>query len=451
MTTPSAPDPESVAQPSPGRALGFALAAMAIVGALALVAGLLLPDDDPDSSVASVAAPGTGAGDATSPPATTVQPPSTSETPAPDLSVPDTSVPGTEAPEDTTPEATGSSELDEVLPDLVAFVEQQRGLPFLTEPQVVALPDAEFVAVFNELIDEDLAEYATEYEQATEVLQAIGMLEPDVTYEDAIRSLGSDGVLGFYEPERNELYVRGSEITPFVRVTIVHELVHAIDDQHFELHRPQYDDRDDEIGFGFSAAVEGNARQIEQAYFDQLSSDEQSDVVREEMGFSYDLDTLSLEFLTLQLAPYVEGQELVGAVDADGGGPAVDALITDPPATSEQVIHPERYLEGEPAVAVAPPPADGEILDEGVFGEIVLQVLLRSVLSNASADAAAEGWGGDWYVAWPAGDETCLRVDIATDTPDDLDELADGLDSWVSRNDGTVEQVGDLVRFTTCG
>ena len=74
------------------------------------------------------------------------------------------------------------------------------------------------------------------------------------------------GVVGFYDPETDELVVRGAALTPYVRTTIAHELVHALDDQHLDLDRPEYDEADDEIGFGFSSVVEGNARRVENAY-----------------------------------------------------------------------------------------------------------------------------------------------------------------------------------------
>lgn len=43
-----------------------------------------------------------------------------------------------------------------------------------------------------------------------------------------------------------------------------------------------------------------------------------------------------------------------------------------PPTTSSRMIHPLAFDDGETALPVEPPPADGEIFDEGIFGEYML-------------------------------------------------------------------------------
>ena len=99
-------------------------------------------------------------------------------------------------------------------------------------------------------------------------LEGLGLVEPDADLVESMRSLLGVGVVGFYDPETDELVVRGAALTPYVRTTIAHELIHALDDQHLDLDRPEYDEADDEVGFGFSSVVEGNARRIEDAYRD---------------------------------------------------------------------------------------------------------------------------------------------------------------------------------------
>ena len=123
-----------------------------------------------------------------------------------------------------------------------------------------------------------------------------------------------------------------------------------------------------------------------------------------------------------------------------------------PPRTSEQVIDTEKLFAGEGAVAVAAPPADGAVLDEGMFGELVLRLVLEQVLGQGRVTRAATGWGGDHYVVWQQGDDYCLRVDFATDTADDLTELQRALtDTAEELPNAQVEQPQpDLVRLTSC-
>ena len=122
-------------------------------------------------------------------------------------------------------------------------------------------------------------------------------------------------------------------------------------------------------------------------------------------------------------APYDYGEPLVRALLKQGDQPALDAAFQTPPRTSEQVIDTEKLFAGEGAIAVTAPPADGAVLDEGMFGELVLRLVLEQVLGQGRVTRAATGWGGDHYVVWQQGDDYCLRVDFAADTPDDLTEL----------------------------
>ncbi len=422
LTDPASPEPSQN-----GRAFGFALAAVALAVVVAVVAALLLPgDDDPEASDAPVADAGQSDADES-----------------------DESSDESDSADDDGDEPS----LEALVSELIDFVERERGLDFITDPIVTVQPEDEFLAAFGELVDDDLAENELLYEQATEIFQAIGFLAPDVTYEAAYRALAADGILGYYETELNELYVRGGEITPLVRSVIVHELVHALDDQHFELYRPEYDDRDDEVGFGLQALAEGNARRIENAYRATFTAEEEADAFAEESSFSYDFSILPFEFLNLIIAPYIEGEELVAEVLDDGGQAELDELYVEPPVTSEQVIHPERRTEAAAPVPV--PPADGEVFDSGTFGQIAVQVLLEASLGLSDAADAAEGWGGDSYVLWLDDDEvSCLRVHFVADTADDLDELFDGLTEWAGDADLRVVEVStigsDVVELTTC-
>ncbi|MDH3706943.1 MAG: hypothetical protein OES57_12810, partial [Acidimicrobiia bacterium] len=297
-------------------------------------------------------------------------------------------------------------------------------------------------------------ENAADWEAFTGIFHALGILEPAVSLEQANRAFGESGVLGYYDPETDELVVRGGQVTPLVRTTIVHELVHALDDQWFDLDRPEYDDRPDEIGFGFRAVVEGNARYIEERYRDTLSDDERAEEEREGVALSEGIDfsALTFPFLELQFAPYEYGELLVDELWAEGQE-TLDGALETPPDTSEQVIVTGAYRAGEGRLEVAPPAADGEVIEEGVVGQLVWQIILATVVDDDEALRAAGGWAGDWFVAWTDGDETCLRADIVMDDGTERDELADSLASWADdQSDASAEVTGDdSVRLTTCG
>jgi hypothetical protein len=268
-----------------------------------------------------------------------------------------------------------------------------------------------------------------------------------------LKGLLDVGVLGFYDPETDELVVRGTELTLYTQQTVVHELAHALDDQWYDLDRPEVEDADDESSFGFSAVVEGNARDIENRWSDTLTAEQTAELEAEELSFGADIDFSSFPLFIIELisAPYELGEPFVLELLAQGGPQQLEDALIEPPTTSEQVINPSLFFAGESAVIVPPPPADGEIVDEGVFGQLVLFLLLDDVVGQRPAGVASSGWGGDYYVAWQQGGQNCLRVDFVMDSAADTDELADALGDWAdAQSDASVTDTGDAIRMTTC-
>jgi hypothetical protein len=249
--------------------------------------------------------------------------------------------------------------------------------------------------------------------------------------------------------------VRGEAITPYTRQTLVHELTHAIDDQHFDLDRPEYSTSDDEASFGFGSVVEGNARTIEGLFVDAMSPADKARRDVEEQRFIMAtqpmLAGIPLVLLQLLQAPYDYGPPLVESLLGVGGQDLLDAAIDDPPTTSTQVLHPDMFLAGIGAVPVDPPTADGDVVDTGQFGELLTQYTLEDSEDQLVASKAATGWAGDHYVTWQDGpDSVCIRIAYAMDTPKDLDELEDAYTSWSEPRGATVERVGDQLQVTSC-
>jgi hypothetical protein len=357
----------------------------------------------------------------------------------------------TEGPPSSTTATTVPDDIETVVHDIARFVEQERGLPFLRDVPVDLADEGEFQDRLLADFDDDADDLVTQ----GRVLEALGLVEPGTDLVAATRQMLGVGVVGFYDPETDELVVRGAEVTPLVRSVIAHELTHALDDQHFELDRPALDDADDESGYGFTALVEGNAQRVEQAYRDTFTAAEEAQAAQEEatLGDSGDLAGVPLVLLDLLVSSYVLGPELVAALLDDGGQARLDAAFVDPPATSEQILYPATYLAGEGAVDVPVPAADGDVIDQGVLGAAGLAELLGDFLSAGPVgDDAVEGWGGDRYVAWDAGGgRTCVAVNLIGDREIDTAEILDALGDWADAGpfgvDATVAQ--DPAGFVT--
>jgi hypothetical protein len=334
------------------------------------------------------------------------------------------------APSTTAPPVATEAELDAAVADISAFVEDVRGLTFEQPVDVELLGEGDFQDRLLADFDED----ADELRKDEVLLKGLGLVPPDVDLVDAMRSLLGAGVVGFYDPETAALVVRGTALTPYVRTTIAHELTHALDDQHFDLSRPAYDEATDEIGFGFGSVVEGDARRVENAYRDSLSRAERADAAAEEMRLASDYDIGAIPPVLVELigAPYTYGEEFVDDLVDDGGEDELAGALAAPPHTSEQVLYPDKFRENEGPVDVPHPEVAGEVVDEGVAGELLLALLLADEIGADDAVTTTTGWGGDWAVAWiDAQGRPCTTITVVGDNARETAELRDGVDSWV--------------------
>jgi hypothetical protein len=395
-------------------------------------------------AVASVAAAWTSVGEADTDPLSTP--------PADDA-------PGDDGPGGDDEPPASAADLRAAVDEISAVVEAERGLAF-TEPVDVELAGE---GEFQRRLLDDFDEGVDDLRNTEVLLKAFGLVEADVDLVEAMRTLLGAGVVGFYDPETDDLVVRGTALTPYVRTTIAHELTHALDDQRFDLDRPEYDDADDEIDFGFSAVVEGNARRVEDAYRAGLSDEEQLDAAAEELslGGGLDLGDVPLVLVDLISAPYGLGHDFVVRLIDDGGQAALDAAFDAPPRTSEQVIDPARYEAGEGAIEVPAPTVTGQVVDQGVAGQFLIQVVLADGLDADRARAAATGWGGDSVVAWRDGQRPCATLAAVGDDPGETAELRGAFEDWAAEGgpagsgtgpDVTVAPNGDgPVTVQSCG
>jgi hypothetical protein len=148
------------------------------------------------------------------------------------------------------------------------------------------------------------------------------------------------------------------------------------------------------------------------------------------------------------LFPYEDGMLFVSDVYRAGGFPLVDHLYERPPTSTEQILHPEKYLAGETAHAVRDPeaPAGYKSASVDTLGELATRVLLSRCVPPPDAREAASGWAGDRYAvfAGPEGRLAVLWVS-AWDTEHDAQEVADALSAARGRacwHENALEQTG---------
>jgi hypothetical protein len=369
---------------------------------------------------------------------------------------------GTEAPAATgAPTVTLPADASQVghdnpqIEDLMREVERIRGLAFLSEVDTEFMSDEDFQARVTADVDEDLD--PAQIGELEAVWQALELIDPDLDLYSAVLQLYGEGIIGFYDTEENLLVMRGLNLTPAVQSTLVHELTHALDDQQFELFRPELIDGDDsEAQFGFLGLVEGSASWVEEEWKLGLSSDDRAELGREESEFGASMDLTGLpDVLLIDISlPYQFGPLLVSAIVSAGGTELLDAALLEPPVSGEQMMFPAAFLNFDPPITVPLPETDGgaEVLTSGVFGA---SGLLEAILDAdaGAAFAAAEAWGGDSFVAWADGeDHFCLRVDVIGDGVEGTDEILSGFELFASRHkDAVAARNGEFARLTACG
>ena len=462
---PAASPPSGPTPPGPsGARTGVIAGIIAVVVVLALAATFVVVRDASQDETAT-------------PPAstTTTEAPTTTER----------ETPATTAPDDPDAGQPPAGDIQAEVDEIARFVEQERGLEFTEEVEVTALSADDFKA---RVLDEfETEQDALETEGA--LLRAGGIVPPDTDIVQSQLDLLGDGVLGFYDPTTAELVVRSDSAGPMVRSVIAHELTHALDDQHFDLDRPELTERDDGSDWGFLALVEGSAKRVENAYLAQLSAEDQEQLQADQMELALDqLDSLfdsPLVLAQILMSPYDYGAPFVEELVTAGGLEKLDAAFEAPPTSSEQILDDTRY-DGDQPVAVPTPPADGDIIDEGVLGELFTGFLvaeqtglddllggidpeqLEDMLDNLDLDdlelgdlgsasgfppvETTPGWGGDRYVVWEADGQVCVRVDWVMDTPEALGTFRGVLSAWAARDAAVTvaDPTPDVVRATRC-
>ncbi len=265
-----------------------------------------------------------------------------------------------------------------------------------------------------------------EGEQPSET--AFGFAPPGGSINESARAVLSAGVAGYYDPRTKVLYIRdatgdATRLTPQTshdRDVLAHEIEHALQDQNFGL-RPGGVVVGVDEALAYKALVEGDARLTEYGIH-LLDADQGSHrisriawMLRTQMRkgsepapddgpdakVSAELRRAPQYVRRLLVFPYVEGTLFAAALHGAGGTRLIDAAFAHPPRTTEQVLHPDKYVAGEGAIQVATPavPDGWHVLESGSLGELRTAVLLAQCLPRERADVAASGWGGDaWSV-----------------------------------------------------
>ena len=332
------------------------------------------------------------------------------------------------------------------LEELMARAERARGLGFGAPVSARVVVPRDLRALLDRELEQALE--PGELEHAEYAAHAIGLLPADTSLRRALLDFGGVGMGGFYSALRARLYVVGQPpgwlrrlrrepVRPGAldEITLVHELAHALQDRHSSLLDVTLGVREnDDLIFAVGAFLEGEAlwtgfRDQElrggpappapEAYAEQMSPawaqeeyPETPRILREPMVQQYPL-----------------GYALAAALFARGGTQALDAALRDPPLSSEQLLHPARYLERrDPPLLLELPdraPEGCETTYRNTLGELGLRIWLAERRGGASECARpADGWAGDRLVVYRCAGRAAFAWLVRFDAPAEAREFA---------------------------
>lgn len=347
----------------------------------------------------------------------------------------------TQAPETTsTTLPPGTEELPEALraelADLIAQAEAVRGLEFLEQPSVTVVTDAELAQRVRDQLEEDLEDLPAD--QA--LYDLLGLIEDGTDLGALYADLYSEQVAGYYDGETGELVVPMAEdgFNVTQKITLVHELVHALTDQHFGFHDRYIEmldnDRIDEAS-ALQAVIEGDAVLAQFLYLQSLPPEEQGRFFAEAFDVSTDVFDAAPQFIRDSLVfPYDSGFIFVDRLHSAGGfGPVADAYAS-PPVSTEQIIDPSSYPDEVPLAPSTPglDLAGYDLAYSSTWGELGFSLMFRQFLPDSEADTASSGWGGDSYEVWYDGSDVVFALHYQGDSTADAQELGTALRSYVN-------------------
>lgn len=268
-------------------------------------------------------------------------------------------------------------------------------------------------------------------------LSAFDFITPEFDIYNFMLDLLTEEIAGFYDPETDEFVVIGDdeEFDTLEQWTHAHEYVHALQDQYFDLELLGDDSLESEQAFALQALAEGDAMLVQTIYLTGGFFDQQQ--LFDLLGDTFSVDTAVLESAPPILAhelefPYVNGLAFVQSLYDRGGFAAVDQAWQNLPQSTEQILHPDRYLAGDTPQIVALAPLTTtlgigwQLVEEDSLGEFYLREYLSQQIESDQVDTAASGWGGDRYAVYWNEEEgnTVMVLKLSWDTPADAEEFA---------------------------
>jgi hypothetical protein len=244
-------------------------------------------------------------------------------------------------------------------------------------------------------------------------LKMLGLIPPDFDLRQNTVDLLTEQAAAFYDYNKKKLFVlEGAGGGVEERTALVHELAHALADQHFHLGKYiREGERSDDGSTARLAVMEGQATWLMAAYLSKQDGgppevpDHMLSLMTESIQSSareYPVFSKAPLYIRESLVfPYAEGMLFQNAVFRKLGRAAFSEVFVNPPASTQQIIHPDLYLAHHAPANPMPPrvsePHAFHTLAEGNLGEFDYRVLLSQFVDGDQGKALATHLAGSSY------------------------------------------------------
>ncbi|MBL4846314.1 MAG: hypothetical protein JKY65_12365 [Planctomycetes bacterium] len=337
------------------------------------------------------------------------------------------------------PQAQAQSE-HPILKDVRQIMEEvaeMRGLKY----QAPVKADVQKPEVLKKMIRESFDEEASAAEMAKQekVIKAFGLLPQDYELRAALIKFMSEQIGGFYDPEKKELFLierpmgGGAEQKLNDQMVMAHELHHALQDQNFALDRwfDVLGDHEDRLQ-AYKGLIEGEAQLIGMSHLFGKMGRGKADMRQlnrmQEMMLKMSPEGAKFRkippyLIENMMFPYTQGAEFVQDLQRKFGWQGLNKFFNDPPSSTEQILHPEKYFgERDEPLEISLPGSLSKILGkkptelyENTLGEFSASLLLRALgTPKGVANKAVHGWDGDRFAGFETADGRVVVIWLST-------------------------------------
>lgn len=313
-------------------------------------------------------------------------------------------------------------------------------LQFKRDVPVRYLDRAQLKEYIERLFEQDYPDELARCEE--EFLYWMGFTRERIDLKALRRRIILENVGGMYNEKTDELLAveEFRKLDMLNAPALAHELRHALQDQHFDLAAVLGDLSDfDDRKLAALAAVEGDATLV---MVRQMGLDPEriGDAFSPESVLSFSAMAGATALAAAPgivrhqlLMPYLEGMKFSRAIFGKSAWNGLNRVLDQKPLSSEQILHPGKYIAGERPQAVRTRfrPARGEAFHSGVVGEYYLNVLLGSRAPDAAS--VASGWGGDLFTLYGDGEARLLLWESHWDAPRDGARFMAGFRRFLER------------------